>query len=116
MNRLITRFNAVLLLLLFFTTIVLISNNFSRFGQSNENTSEQMSTTQAVQMNGGQIEGNTITPVTEWLGIFTLRIVTGFLVFNTKISDNVTSYVKRRKIILSVAILSLRIVRFTIVF
>jgi hypothetical protein len=116
MNRLITQFNAVLLLLLFFITIMLISNNFIIFGQSDENTSEQMSTTQAVQMNGEQIEGNIITPVTEWLGIFALGIVTGLLVFNTKISDNVTSYVKRRKIVLSVEILSLRIVHFTIVF
>jgi hypothetical protein len=116
MNRLITQFNAVLLLLLFFTTIMLISNNFIIFGQSDENTSVRMSTTQAVQMNGGQIEGNIITPVTEWLGIFALGIVTGLLVFNTKISDNVTLYVKRRKIILSVAMLSLRIVHFTIVF
>jgi hypothetical protein len=52
MYRLITRFNAVLLLLLFFTTIVLISNNSIIFGQSDENTLEQMSTTRAIQMNG----------------------------------------------------------------
>jgi hypothetical protein len=78
---------------------VLISNNSFIFGQSDENTSEQISTTRAVQMNGGQIEGKIITPVTEWLGIFALGIVIGLLVFDTKISDNVTSYVKRRRII-----------------
>ena len=97
-------------MLLFFTTIVLISNNSFIFSQSDENTSEQKSTTRAVQMNGGQIEEKIITPATEWLGIFALGIVIGLLVFDTKISDNGTSYVKRRRIILSVAILSLIIV------
>jgi hypothetical protein len=33
-----------------------------------------MSTTRAVQMNEGQIEGKIITSVTEWLGIFTIGI------------------------------------------
>src|SRR4051794_18701880 len=106
MDRLITHFNAVLLLLLLLTTIVLISNNFLVFGQSNGSSSEQMSTTAAGQMNGGEMEGNLISSVTEWIGIFALGIVVGLLSFNIKISDNVTAFVKRRKIILSIAILS----------
>ena len=89
---------------------MLISNNSFIFSQSDENTSEQKSTTRAVQLNGGQIEEKIITPATEWLVIFALGIVIGLLVFDTKILDNGTSYVKRRRIILSVAILSLIIV------
>jgi hypothetical protein len=76
---------------------MLISNNFIIFGQSAENTLEQMSTTRAVQMNEGQIEGKIITHVTEWFGIFAIGIVIGHLVFDTKISDNGTLYVKRRR-------------------
>jgi hypothetical protein len=42
---------------------MLISNNSFIFDQSDENTSEKMSTTRAVQMNGGQIEGKIIAHV-----------------------------------------------------
>ena len=76
---------------------MLISNNFIIFGQSAENTLEQMSTARVVQMNGVQIEGKIITHVTEWFDIFAIGIVIWHLVFDTKISDNGTLYVKRRR-------------------
>ncbi|HEY0579626.1 MAG TPA: hypothetical protein VGC75_02865 [Candidatus Nitrosocosmicus sp.] len=105
MDKLIIRFNAILLLLLL-TTIVLISNNSIIFGQS-ESSSEQMSTTG--QMNGGDMGGNFISSITEWIGVFALGIATGLLAFNIKISNNVAAFVKRRKIILSIVILSLSV-------
>ena len=48
-------------------------------------------------------------PVTEWIGVFALGIITGLLAFSIKISNNVTAFVKRRKIILSIAVLSLSV-------
>jgi len=55
------------------------------------------------------MRGNLISSVTEWIGVFALGITTGLSAFSIKISNNVTAFVKRRKIILSIAVLSLSV-------
>jgi hypothetical protein len=109
MERLTISYNVALSLLLLLTAITLISNNSIIFGQSDKSSSEQQQPS-TEQMNGGEEMGsNLISSVTEWIGIFSLGITTGLLAFSIKTSNDITSFVKRRKIILSIAILSLSV-------
>jgi|SRR4051794_10856101 hypothetical protein len=98
-------YNIALSLLLLLAAISLISNNSIIFGQSDESSSVQAS---PEQMNE-EMQGNFISSVTEWIGVFALGITTGLLVFSIKTSNNITAFEKRRNIILSVAILSISV-------
>src|SRR3954451_16526897 len=53
--------------------------------------------------------GNLIFPVTKWIGVFALGIITGLLAFSIKISNDVTAFVKKKKNNLSIAVLSLSV-------
>ncbi len=101
MSKLILGFN-VALWILFSITIILISNNSVIFGQ-NEGMSGQMS---AQQIEGG---GVSISSLTEWIGILSIGIVVGLLAFKTNYSSNDAIVVRTRRIIISVAILSLSV-------
>jgi hypothetical protein len=101
MAKLIIKYNIILPLLALLISISLSSNNSIVLSQNDESSSDQPSTEQ---MNGGGgMGGNLISSVTEWIGVFALGITTGLLAFSIKISNNVTAFVKRRKIILSIA-------------
>src|SRR4051812_44541846 len=105
MNKLITGFNAALLLLLFMMTVE-ISNNSVIFGQS-ENMSEQMSS--AEQM-GGATGEKLISSISEWIGIFSIGIVTGLLAFQTNaLSSNTIILERTKRVVISIAILSLSV-------
>jgi len=107
MERRVINYNIVLSLLLLLAAITLSSNNSFIYGQSDESSSEQDS---PVQMNGGgEMGANLISSVTEWIGVFALGITTGLLAFSIKTSNNITAFEKRRKIILSIAVLSLSV-------
>ncbi len=106
MERRSFNYNIVLSLLLLLAAITLLSNNIIVQGQSNESSSEQASTEQ---MNGDQIQGKLITSVTEWIGVFALGITSGILSFSIKTSNNITAFEKRRKIILSIVVLSISV-------
>ena len=107
MARLIIKYNIVLSLLVLLASITLISNNSIILSQSDKSSSDQPSTEQMD--GGGGMGGNLIFSVTEWIGVFALGIITGLLAFSIKISNNVTAFVKRRKIILSIAVLSISV-------
>ena len=105
MTRLLIRYNIVLSLLVLLAVITLSSNNYITLGQIDKSSSDQPSTEQ---MNGGGgMGGNLISSVTKWIDVFALGITTGLLAFGIKITNNVTAFEKRRKIILSIAVLSL---------
>jgi hypothetical protein len=90
------------------SAISLSSNNSITLGQSEKSSSDQPSTEQ-MNGGGGGMGGNLISSVTEWIGVFALGITTGLLSFGIKISNNVTAFVKRRKIILSIVTLSISV-------
>ena len=105
-ERQMINYNIVLsLLLLLLVAILLISNIYIIFGQSDESSSAQSSTEQ---MNE-EMQGNRISSLTEWIGVFALGITAGLLAFSIKTSNNITAFEKRRKIILSIAILSISV-------
>jgi hypothetical protein len=99
MNKRIIGF-AVALLLLFFLTIIVISNNFVIFAQS-ESMSDQMT---VEQIRGGV----SVSALSEWIGIFSIGMIVGLLAFKTSNSMNVENKARRR-IIFSIAILSLAV-------
>lgn len=100
MNRRTIQFTAVAsLLLLFFLTCLVIDSNSVIFGQS-ESMSKQMSM--------DSIGGVSISSLTEWIGIFSIGIIVGLLAFKTHSSNDIRT-VDRKRIILSVAILSLSV-------
>ncbi len=92
----------VALWILFSITIILISNNSVILGQS-EGMSGQMSAQQI----GGV--GVSIFSLSEWIGIFSIGIVVGLLAFKTNYSSNDAIVVRTRRIIISIAILSLSV-------
>ena len=89
------------LLLLFSLTIDVVSNNPDIFAQS-ESMSEQMDT-ETMGEGGGAVS---ISSITEWIGIFSIGVTLGLLAFKTNnVSNDET--ITRRKIVYSVAMLSL---------
>lgn len=108
MGKLISVFSSALLLLLFMT-IMHISNNSPLFGQS-ESMSEEMAADEAGGEEGGGI-GKHISSITEWTGMFSLGIITGLLASKTNplLSNNGLSFGRRKRIITSIAILSLSV-------
>ncbi len=101
MSKLILGFTPALLIL--FSMTIILNNSSVIFGQS-ESISSQMS---AEQMGGGG-GGKLISPLTEWIGIFSMGIVVGMLAFETNTLDNLRTF-ESKKIILSVAILSISV-------
>ncbi len=101
MSKLLNGFAAAALLLLFLCTFILVNNNSIVFGQS-ESMSDQMSAAQ----NGGI--GKLISSLTEWTGTSSIGIVVGLLAFKTNTPDKIR-ILERKRIILSVAILSLSV-------
>ncbi len=85
-----------LVILLVLMTFILINNSgiYNVFAQSNENPSIQ---TAAGQMNAGTMGGSFISSTTEWIGVFALGITTGLLAFSNNISNNITTFEKRKK-------------------
>jgi len=105
-ERQMINYNIVLsLLLLLFAVISLISNNSIIFGQSDESSSAQSSSEQMNQ----EMQGNLNSSLTEWIGVFALGITAGLLAFSIKTSNNITAFEKRRKVILSIAVLSISV-------
>ncbi|MDQ6724548.1 MAG: hypothetical protein M3Z01_09875 [Thermoproteota archaeon] len=92
----------LLLLILFIFSIMTTNNNFIIFSQS-ESISGQMSKDQM----GGGIGGKIISSLTEWIGIFAIGMTTGLLALKINNPNNVTTLVRMRRIIISIAILSL---------
>ncbi|MER5176305.1 MAG: DoxX-like family protein [Candidatus Nitrosocosmicus sp.] len=99
MNRSTIQFTVAALLLLFFLTCLVIGSNSVIFGQS-ESMSKQMSME--------SIGGVSISSLTNWIGIFSTGIIVGLLAFKTNNSNDIRS-LERKRIILSVAILSLSV-------
>jgi hypothetical protein len=99
-------YNIVLSLLLLLAAITLINDNSVIFGQSDEISSEQAS---PKQMNGSDMGGNLNSSLTEWIGVFALGITAGLLAFSIKTSNNITAFEKRRKVVLSIAVLSISV-------
>lgn len=99
MNRSTIQFTVAALLLLFFLTCLVIGSNSVIFGQS-ESMSRQMSME--------SIGGVSISSLTNWIGIFSTGIIVGLLAFKTNNSNDIRS-LERKRIILSVAILSLSV-------
>ncbi len=99
MNRSTIQFTVAALSLLFFLTCLVIGSNSVIFGQS-ESMSKQMSME--------SIGGVSISSLTNWIGIFSTGIIVGLLAFKTNNSNDIRS-LERKRIILSVAILSLSV-------
>lgn len=100
-NKVMLRF-IVMLVLLYVMNGLLISDNFIVFGQS-ESMAEEM--TAELSEKG---DGNLISSLSEWIGIFSIGIIVGLLAFKIDTSYNLPIR-EIKRIIISIAVLSISI-------
>jgi hypothetical protein len=99
--------------LLSFMVITLINSNPALFGQS-DNMSEHMTPVEEGQMGEGEGEAGDgeklVSSLSEWIGVFSIGMMAGLLVFKTDASSGDNRPLERKKrIIMSIAILSLSV-------
>src|SRR4051794_16159574 len=99
--------------LLSFMAITLINSNPALFGQS-DNMPEHMTPVEEGQMGEGEGEAGDgeklVSSLSEWIGVFSIGMIAGLLVFKTNASSGDNRPLERKKrIIMSIAILSLSV-------